>query len=142
MRTIINPKIFLPNLAKHKATKIDNILLPKDVNDAHLTHEVGTFSDYFDARDVLEELELAGLPLSKVTLIACDGWRCHWLGDLAICDRFEEKLFDGDRLAQDFFRQLFEQGQYLLLFKGTEQDLNLISTIINRHRDCSQVWYF
>ena len=142
MKTIINPKIFLPNVAKHKATKIDNVLLPKDRNDAHLTHEVGTFSDYFDARDVLEELELAGLSLSKVTLISYDGWRCHWLEDLAICDRFEEKLFDCDRSAQDFFRQLFEQGQYLLLFAGTEQDLNFVSTIIKHHQDCSQVWYF
>ena len=141
MRTLINPRWFLASIIQPKETTVERVF-PADKNDANLTHEVGVFSDYPDVIQALEELELAGLNLSKIKLIANDGWRCHWLGDLNICDRFDEKLFVCDRTIQDFFQQLFEQGKYLLLVTGTESELNFARQIIARCQVCSEVWYF
>ena len=141
MRTLINPRSLLLSIVQPKETQVERVF-PANKNDANLTHEVGVFDDYPDLIEALEELELAGLDLSKIKLIAGDGWRCHWLGDLNICDRFDEKLFACDRTIQEFFQQLFEQGKYLLLVTGTENELNFAHQIIDRCQVCSEVWYF
>ena len=139
MKTVVNPRSFL-SLAVQPKTKVERI--PSNKNDANLTHQVEVFSDYLDVIEALEELELAGLNLGKIKLIASDGWRCHWLCDLIIGDRFNEKLFACDRTTRYFFQQLFEQGKYLLLLTGTEPELNLARQIIARCQVSSEVWYF
>ena len=141
MKTTINPVSFLLSIVQPKETQIERVF-PASKNTHNLTHEVGVFDEYLDVREVLEELELAGLNLSQIKLIAGDGWRCHWLGDLNICDCFDEKLFTCDRAIQDFFQELFEQGKYLLLVTGTENELNFYRQIIERCQVCSQVWFF
>jgi len=141
IETLINLKFLAGTISTVKPKESENIF-PENKIDANSTHEVGVFSEYLDAINVLEELELAGLNLSRVKLIASDGWRCHWLSDLAICDRFEDKLFDCDRTAHDFFRQLFEQGKYLLVFTGTQPELSFINAIIDPHHGRLGVWYF
>ena len=157
MRTLISPKLFLSSIFQLKKTKAEGIF-PASKNDASLTkdsalaaslnegvrvtHEVGVFDDYLDVIEALEELELAGLNLSKINLIAGDGWRCHWLSDLNICDRFNQELFESNRTTQDFFQQLFEQGKYLLLLRGTQNELNFARQIIDRCQVPSEIWYF
>ena len=143
MRTVAHLRSFLSSIAQPKLTKNNELnLVPAYNHNANLTHEVRVFDDYPDVREALEELELAGLDLGKIKLIAGDAWRCHWLGDLIICDRFDGKLFESDRNTQDFFRQLFEQGKYLLLLTGTQNELNFAHQIIDCCQVCSEVWYF
>lgn len=139
MKTLVNPKLFLSSIVQPKKTKAEPIF-PANINDTNLTHKVEVFSDYPDVVKAIEELELAGLNLGEIKLIAIDGWRCHWLYDLIICDRFDKDLFDSDKATQDFFQQLFEQGKYLLLITGTE--LNFARQIIDRCQVPSEVWYF
>ena len=141
MKTLINPRTLLSNIIKTKKEKSSNYLFPNK-NNLNSSYKVGVFSHYRDAKVALEELEEAGFPLGRITLIARDCWRYRWLPDLIIGDRFEDESFGSNQIARHFFQRLFKQGKYLLLVTGKENDVNSACVIMGRRKGHSEVWYF
>lgn len=136
-----NRKLLLASIIKPEATEIASVLYPNK-NEIKFTNEIGLCNYRQSLIEVLDELELAGLNQSKVKLITGDDKCCYWVGDLNLCDCFDDRVFSGDGFVRDFFQQSFDRGKYLLLIRGTADDLAYACQIINSCPFSANIWYF
>ena len=138
MNTPIHPKALLLNDVE--VIHNSNSSVTKNTN-ASINSEVGAFASHRDVRVAIEELLEAGFNCDRITLVARHVEYHNWLDNLTTYDSFPEDLFGKNDIERHFFQRLFQQGKYLLLVSGENNDLKLAGTIMGRRRGHAEVWY-
>jgi hypothetical protein len=96
-------------------------------------HAVGYFSNLNNAESAINDLRRAGFPLSQISLLHQNTSRRDAFAGVDLRDRFDENRWrlPGDR--HRFYNDRIDQGQYVIIVDGTDDEINHAATILNRH---------
>jgi hypothetical protein len=96
-------------------------------------HAVGYFVNRQDAEAAIDDLRTAGFPLSQISLVHKDSSVGEPFVGVNASDRF-----DGVRLGMQndhvgFYNQRLNQGEYIIVVDGTDDELTHASSVLSRH---------
>ncbi len=94
---------------------------------------IGYFSQLEDVEAAINDLRTAGFPLSQINLSHQKQLPRNIGAGIQVSDRFESSWW---RLADQrdrLYRKHWEQGDYIIIFNGTNQEIHQAADIVNRH---------
>jgi hypothetical protein len=96
-------------------------------------HAVGYFSNLNNAESAINDLRSAGFPLSQISLVHQNSSRRDAFAGVDLRDRFDENRWHlpGDR--HRFYNEIIDQGQYVIIVDGTDDEINHAAAILNQH---------
>jgi hypothetical protein len=96
-------------------------------------HAVGYFSNLNNAESAIKDLRTAGFPLSQISLVHQNSTRRDAFAGIDLRDRFDENRWHlpGDR--HRFYNEIIDQGQYVIIVDGTDDEINHAAAILNLH---------
>lgn len=100
---------------------------------ANYKHGVGIFSTRQEAEYALTELKNAQFPMNYVSVVAHDSDRMNRIPDINRMNRVDN--YAGLGIFEDRAKRYHDrvgQGHYLVIVKGTDNDLRQVQSILNR----------
>jgi hypothetical protein len=110
-----------------------------DTQDVHreagyAKHAVGYFNLRQDAEAAINDLRVAGFPLSQISLIHRDSVNRDALKGVNYSDRLDAIRYGLPEDRTRFFNERINNGDYIVAVSGTNDEINLAASILNRHR--------
>jgi hypothetical protein len=96
-------------------------------------YAVGYFSNLNNAESAINDLRIAGFPLSQISLVHQNSSRRDAFAGIDLRDRFDQNRWHlpGDR--HRFYNEIIDQGQYVIVVDGTDDEINHAAAILNLH---------
>ncbi len=98
----------------------------------HPKRAVGIFPDYQSAEVALGELQAAGFPMHKVSVIASDVSRRNWFPGINVRDRFDNLTFGFPQDRASVYQNRLTRGHYLVAVEGTAEEIHRAESILSR----------
>ncbi|MBW4627075.1 MAG: histidine kinase [Brasilonema octagenarum HA4186-MV1] len=99
----------------------------------HNKHAVGYFSHLRDAEAAVSDLRTAGFPLSQISLFNRDSTRREPFAGVDLKDRIDATRFRFPDARTHFYNERLNNGDYVVVIDGTDDEINRAGTILNRH---------
>ncbi|BBD61041.1 hypothetical protein NIES2109_38420 [Nostoc sp. HK-01] len=127
---------------EHLSSEMENThyLAPTTSNNT-LPHKSGImtkygisyFNDIENAEAAINEIRMAGFPASQISLICKDFSQLLGSTDITLSDRFDAmRLGIADEWTR-FYDEQIEQGNYILIVSGTDNELDISSLILSKY---------
>lgn len=98
----------------------------------HPKRAIGIFPDYQSAEVALSELQAAGFPMHKVSVIASDVSRRNWFPGIDVRDRFDNLRYGFPQDRVSFYENRLTRGHYLVAVEGTEDEIRRAESVLGR----------
>lgn len=111
----------------------DIYIFNRDERETGFKHGVGVFPTREAAEYALTELRNADFPMDRVSVVAHDSERMNRIPDINRMNRVDNYAGLGifDYRAKSYHNRV-EQGHYLVIVRGTENDLREVQSILGR----------
>lgn len=96
-------------------------------------HAVGYFANRQDAQAAINDLRAAGFPLSQISLVHTDSNRGEPFAGVNVSDRFDPIPLGLPNDHASFYKQRLNQGEYIIVVDGTDDELRHASSVLSRH---------
>jgi hypothetical protein len=94
---------------------------------------IGYLSNFSDAEVAINDLRVAGFPLSQISLVHREFSQPERLTSVAVSDRFDAmRLGLPDERAR-FYNERINQGGYVVIINGTDDELRHAGSILSRY---------
>ncbi|MCC5635916.1 histidine kinase [Nostoc sp. CHAB 5844] len=97
-------------------------------------HAVGYFNLREDAEAAINELRVAGFPLSQISLIHRESVNRDALRGVNFSDRLDAVRYGLPDDRTRFYNERINHGDYIVAVSGTDDEINRAAAILNRHR--------
>ncbi|WP_422665615.1 hypothetical protein ACOWPH_20295 [Anabaena sp. PCC 7938] len=96
-------------------------------------YAIGYFSMLHDAEATISDLRNTGFPLSQISLINREDPQRNTFEGIHVSDRIEPTRLNIPYERTQFYNDCIHQGNYIIIVRGTDAEIQRAATIINQH---------
>ncbi|MBD2454294.1 histidine kinase [Nostoc sp. FACHB-87] len=105
-----------------------------DPTTSYVKHALGYFSLRQDAEAAINDLRVAGFPLSQISLIHRESINQTALKEVNYSDRLDAVRYGLPDDRTRFYNERINHGDYIVAVSGTDDEIHRAAAILNRHR--------